>query len=255
MKYGCDKEVVKCFRCGERGHFKCKCTKPTQYGNQNPFRNQTNQSNQNSNDTECAMSVQLGSGDSSGTTCYARVTHHIKHIQNGESSEDEGSYGYSEASDEENSSSIEDGIEEVSSETIDAYVEKLLSDADNMQSRRSILGEKAAVGSDDGYYSHHFAFMANVGGQSSQVCSDKPTSATCDKCVELGAKWSELEGKYDVTFIHNLKLIVDLSKSTEANTCLKKNEKEFRNVIETLRKDLYEVKKMFQENKWRLTIT
>ncbi|MFS8006916.1 putative transcription factor interactor and regulator CCHC(Zn) family [Helianthus anomalus] len=43
------RRAVKCFKCGERGHFKRECMKPPQYGNQNPFRNRTNQSNQNSN--------------------------------------------------------------------------------------------------------------------------------------------------------------------------------------------------------------
>ncbi|KAF5784573.1 putative transcription factor interactor and regulator CCHC(Zn) family [Helianthus annuus] len=127
-KYSFDKEAVKCFRCGERGHFKRESTKPPQYGNQNPFRNRTNQSNQNSNhnnnnNTERAMvlvgisnqvgssnanntkalvvqadenydwSVQLGSGGSGETTCYAKVIQHIKHAQNGDSSEDKGSSG------------------------------------------------------------------------------------------------------------------------------------------------------------------
>ncbi|MFS8008991.1 hypothetical protein Hanom_Chr14g01279371 [Helianthus anomalus] len=135
----------KAFRRGEQGHFKCECTRPPQYDNQNPFRNQT------SNNTECAMvpvgnsnqagssntnntralvvqadenydrSVQLGSGGSSGTACYAQVSQHM-HVQNGDSPEDEGSSGYIEDSDEESSSSSEDGIEEVSSETIDADV-------------------------------------------------------------------------------------------------------------------------------------
>ncbi|MFS8004482.1 hypothetical protein Hanom_Chr13g01226371 [Helianthus anomalus] len=178
-------------------------------------------------DKNCDWSAQLGSGDSGGTTCYAKVIQPIKYVQNGDSSEDEGTSGYSETSDEESSSSSEDGIEEVSFETSDADVEKLLT-----------------FGSDDGYYSHHFAFMANVDGQSSQVCSDKPTNVTCDRCVELGAKLSELEGKYDMTFIHNQKLIVDLSKSIEANMFLMKTEKEFKNAIETLRKDLSEVTKI-----------
>ncbi|MFS7992706.1 hypothetical protein Hanom_Chr12g01085471 [Helianthus anomalus] len=86
--------------------------------------------------------------------------------------------------------------------------------------------------------------MANVDDQSSQVCSDKPTVVTCDMCVELSAKLSELDGKYDMTFIHYQKLTVDLSKSTEANMFLKKNEKKFKNVIDTLRNDLSEVTKI-----------
>ncbi|MFS7996159.1 hypothetical protein Hanom_Chr12g01126671 [Helianthus anomalus] len=115
-------------------------------------------------DEKCDRFVQLGSGGAGGIVCYGKVIQHIKHVQNGDLSEDEGSSGYSETTDEESSTLSEDGIEEVSSETIDADVEKLLSDAENVQSRRSILVEKAAVGSDDGRYSHHFAFMANVRG-------------------------------------------------------------------------------------------
>ena len=72
--------------------------------------------------------------------------------------------------------------------------------------------------------SHHSAFMANVGGSSSQVCVNEPKSDRCDSCVDLGAKLSDLQGKYDdlqskyyLTFIHNQNLIVDLSKCTKAN--------------------------------------
>ncbi|KAJ0570993.1 putative transcription factor interactor and regulator CCHC(Zn) family [Helianthus annuus] len=64
-KYDFDKQAVKCFRCGERGHFKHECTRPTQYGNQNPFRNQTNQSNQTSNNTDRAM-VPVGNSNQAG---------------------------------------------------------------------------------------------------------------------------------------------------------------------------------------------
>ncbi|MFS7981580.1 hypothetical protein Hanom_Chr10g00952651 [Helianthus anomalus] len=56
--------------------------------------------------------------------------------------------------------------------------------------------------------------MANVGSLSSQVSIDKLKYDNCDKCVELSAKLTELESKYDVTYIHNQNLIVDLSKCT-----------------------------------------
>ncbi|MFS7963820.1 hypothetical protein Hanom_Chr08g00742801 [Helianthus anomalus] len=40
----------------------------------------------------------------------------------------------------------------------------------------------------------------------------------CDNsCVELSAKLSDFQSKYDVTFIYNQNLIVDLSKCTETN--------------------------------------
>ncbi|MFS7959777.1 hypothetical protein Hanom_Chr08g00695131 [Helianthus anomalus] len=49
----------------------------------------------------CDWSVQVGSGGQSGTTCYAKVIKHIKHVLYGDSSEDEESPKYSGSSDEE----------------------------------------------------------------------------------------------------------------------------------------------------------
>ncbi|KAJ0755592.1 hypothetical protein HanPI659440_Chr09g0359621 [Helianthus annuus] len=71
-----------------------------------------------------------------------------------------------------------------------------------------------------------------------------------DKHVSLNAKWCELQSKhealqekYDVTFIHNQKLTVDLSKCTEANMFYENHEKEFKSVIEKLKKDKTELTK------------
>ncbi|KAM0035159.1 putative transcription factor interactor and regulator CCHC(Zn) family [Helianthus debilis subsp. tardiflorus] len=113
-KYGFDKQSVKCFNCGERGHFKRECTKQAQHGNQNPFRNQGNQGNQqnqnrnnertlmpvnnpsqagpsNANqalvvqvDEGCDWSIQLGNDVSDGTTCFTEVVEDLNHASGGE---------------------------------------------------------------------------------------------------------------------------------------------------------------------------
>ncbi|KAJ0694147.1 putative transcription factor interactor and regulator CCHC(Zn) family [Helianthus annuus] len=148
-KYGFDKQAVKCFNCGERGHFKTECTRPAQHGNQNPFRNQGNQQNQNRNnertlipvnnqsqagpsnanqalvvqvDEGCDWSIQLSNDAPDGTACFAEVVKALNHASGGESSanggessEDEDSSGYSRSSDEESSSSGDDQVDDTSS--------------------------------------------------------------------------------------------------------------------------------------------
>ncbi|KAJ0743448.1 putative transcription factor interactor and regulator CCHC(Zn) family [Helianthus annuus] len=200
----------------------------------------------------------------------------------GESSEDEDSSGYSRSSDEESSSSGDDQVYDTSSASVDADIDELLEEAAAGTQRRSILVDQAAYSSFS-LHSAFMANINSSSSQvcvdepTAVICDNcVRMSVNCadleanmselqgkhdalqaslfdlqDKHVLLNAKWCELQSKhealqekYDVTFIHNQKLTVDLSKCTEANMFYENHEKEFKSVIEKLKKDKTELTKM-----------
>ncbi|MFS7984362.1 putative transcription factor interactor and regulator CCHC(Zn) family [Helianthus anomalus] len=246
--------MVTCFNYRENGHFKRECTKPPQQGNQYPFnRNQVvnnertmvpaNSANRAlivQVDESCDWYAQLGNGGGGGIAYYAEV---VKNASDGESSGNDDSSGYNDSSIEEGSSSGEDRSETELREDVDAeeaaLEQKIEGTFDDFSKHLSEVGSST----------FRAAFMARLDCQSCQVSLNKPILSKCVECMVLKGKYLELEGKFDHTKKHHQNLIVALTKCIEANTTLKKNEKEFKTTIETLRKDYTELKKTILNKK------
>ncbi|MFS7903151.1 hypothetical protein Hanom_Chr01g00020621 [Helianthus anomalus] len=91
--------------------------------------------------------------------------------------------------------------------------------------------------SEDGALSLQTAFMANVSASSSQVNSEPPAPIVCESCADMKLETEKLHS-------HNQNLVIELSQCKEANMALTRNEKDFKSVIETLKKNVSEVNKV-----------
>ncbi|KAF5807645.1 hypothetical protein HanXRQr2_Chr05g0235941 [Helianthus annuus] len=194
-------------------------------------------------DEGCDWSVQFGEDDQrSGTTCYAKI---IEHVHKEEPSGSDDSSGYSGSSDEEGSVSGDNHSESDVKEEGGDDIQDLLNEADELKCQKSILIRKAATASkemeklfsEDGAFSFQTAFMANLSDSSSQVNSEPPAPSVCKSCVDMKLESEKLHS-------HNQNLVIELSKCKEANMALTRNEKEFKSVIETLKKNVSEVNKV-----------
>ncbi|MFS7992795.1 hypothetical protein Hanom_Chr12g01086511 [Helianthus anomalus] len=182
---------------------------------------------------DCGPPIQLGNGDQTGTVFYAEI---VKNVNDGESSGKDDSSGYSGSSDDESNLN-----------------ERTDSDADNLPNdanKKSDLIKKADATSEEmekiltehGSFSSQTAFLANVSASTSQVKSETPS--ICSDCVDMKLKCAELKRESEMVHSHNQSLVIELSKCKEANMALVRNEKEFKSVIETLKKSVSEVNKV-----------
>ena len=147
---------------------------------------------------DCGTDTQLGNGDQTRTAFYAEI---VKNVNDGQSSEDDNSSGYSGSSDEESNLN----------ERIDSEANNLSDDAKETKSQKSDLIKKADATSNemekiltkDGSFSSQTAFMANVTASTSQVQSKTPS--ICSDCADMKLKCADLKRESE-TFIVTIRV-------------------------------------------------
>ncbi|KAJ0586897.1 putative transcription factor interactor and regulator CCHC(Zn) family [Helianthus annuus] len=175
-----------------------------------------------------------------GQTGTAFLAEIVKNVNDGESSGNDDSSGYSGSSDEE--SNLNEGT--------DSEADNLSNDAKETKGQKSDLIKKADATSkemekiltEDGSFSSQIAFVANVTASTSQVQSKTPS--ICSDCADMKLKCAELKRESETVHSHNQSLVIELSKCKEANMALTRNEKDFKSVIETLKKSVSELNKV-----------
>ncbi|KAJ0934145.1 hypothetical protein HanRHA438_Chr03g0104131 [Helianthus annuus] len=134
----------------------------------------------------CGPAIQLGNGDQTRTAFHAEI---VKNVNDGESSGNDDSSGYSGSSDEESNLN----------ERTDYEADNLSNDAKETKSQIFDLVKKADATSkemekiltEDGSFSSQTAFVANVTASTSQVQSKTPS--ICSDCADMKLKCAELK--------------------------------------------------------------
>ncbi|KAJ0575157.1 putative transcription factor interactor and regulator CCHC(Zn) family [Helianthus annuus] len=192
---------------------------------------------------DCGPDTQLGNDDQTRTAFYAEI---VKNVNDDEPSGNDDSSGYSGSSDEES------GLNEKSdlNERTDSEADNLSDDAKETKGQKFDLIKKADATSsemekiltEDGSFSSQTAFVDNVTDSTSQVQAKTPS--ICSDCADMKLKCDELKRESETVHSHNQSLVIELSKCREANMVLTQNEKDFKSVIEPLKKSVSELNKV-----------